>query len=229
MEAAGAPGNQTVSSLLAATAAFLLTHFVSSTPLRGALVKAMGEWPYRGLYSLVALATLVWMSWAYADAPRALLWTGPRWLPVVVMPFAFVLVACGYWRNPTMVGADKLLKSDDPARGMIRITRHPIMWAIMLWAGAHMLARGDVKSLVFFGAFLVLAAVGTLSMDARKKSNPDWPRFAAVTSHVPFVAILQGRNRMVWREIGWLRPVIGLGAFAAFLASHQWLFGARPY
>jgi uncharacterized membrane protein len=218
-----------MTALVAATAAFLITHFVSSTPLRGALVNAMGEWPYRGLYSLVALATLVWMSWAYADAPRELLWNGPRWLPVVVMPFAFVLVACGYWRNPTMVGADKLLKSDDPARGMIRITRHPIMWGIMLWAGAHMIARGDVKSLFFFGAFLVLAAVGTLSMDARKKSNPDWPRFAAVTSHIPFVAILQGRNRMVWREIGWLRPTIGLIAFAGFFAAHQWLFGARPY
>jgi len=66
-------------------------------------------------------------------------------------------------------------------------------------------------------------------MDARKKSNPDWPRFAAVTSHVPFVAILQGRNRMVWREIGWLRPIIGVVAFAVFFATHQWLFGARPY
>ena len=218
-----------MNSLLAASAAFLLTHFVSSTPLRGALVKAMGEWPYRGVYSLVALVTLGWMIWAYGNAPRELLWAGPRWLPVVVMPFAFVLIVCGYWRNPTMVGADRLLKSDDPARGMIRVTRHPIMWGVMLWAGAHMIARGDVNSLIFFGAFLILAAVGTLSMDARKKSNPDWPRFAAVTSHIPLVAILQGRNRMVWREIGWVRPLIGLAAFAAFFYAHAWLFGAKPY
>ena len=218
-----------MTALLAATAAFLLTHFVSSTPLRGALIKAMGEWPYRGLYSAVALVTLGWMIWAYGNAPRELIWAGPRWLPVVVMPFAFVLVACGYWRNPTMVGADKLLKSDDPARGMIRITRHPIMWGVMLWAGAHMIARGDVKSLIFFGAFLLLAVVGTLSMDARKKSNPDWPRFAAVTSHVPFVAILQGRNRIVWPEIGWVRPLIGLTAFVAFFHAHAWLFNVRPY
>jgi uncharacterized membrane protein len=216
-------------NLTAATAAFLLTHFVSSTPLRGALVRGMGEWPYRGLYSTVALVTLVWMAWAYGGAPRELLWAGPRWLPAAVMPFAFVLIVTGYWRNPTMVGADRLLKSADPARGMIRITRHPIMWGIMLWAGAHMITRGDVKSLIFFGAFLLLAAVGTLSMDARKKTNPDWPRFAAVTSHVPFVAILQGRNRLAWSEIGWLRPLIGLIAFAAFFAVHGWLFGARPY
>mgnify|MGYP003579257617 CR=1 FL=1 len=70
-------------ALPAATAAFLLTHFVSSTPLRGVLVRSLGEWPYRGSYSLVALVTLVWMIWAYGNAPRELLWAGPRWLPVV--------------------------------------------------------------------------------------------------------------------------------------------------
>ena len=53
--------------LLIATAAFVGTHFISSTPLRAALVKAMGEWPYRGLYSVIALVTLVWMGWAYAQ------------------------------------------------------------------------------------------------------------------------------------------------------------------
>ena len=218
-----------MTALLAATALFLLTHFVPSTPLRPVLVKTLGEWPYRALYSLIALAALVWMIFAYNAAPRELLWPGLRFGPVVVMPFAFVLIACGYWRNPTMVGADQLLKSDDPARGMIRVTRHPIMWGLMLWAGAHVLARGDLASLVFFGGLLLLAGLGTILMDSRKKSNPDWARFAAVTSNIPFVAIAQGRNRIVWREIGWLRPLIGLAVFAAFFAVHSWLFGARPY
>jgi uncharacterized membrane protein len=206
--------------LVAATIAFLATHFVSSTPLRPALIGAIGEWPYRGLYSLVAFLTLGWMIWAYADAPREQLWIGHRTLTFIAMPLAFILIACGYWRNPTMVGAERLLRSDDPARGIIRITRHPIMWGVILWAGAHIVARGDLKGLIFFGAFLLLAVVGTLSMDARKKSNPDWPRFAAVSSHVPFIAIAQGRNRIVWREIGWLRPAIGLAAFFAVLAFH---------
>ncbi len=128
-----------------------------------------------------------------------------------------------------MVGADRLLKSDEPARGMIRITRHPIMWALMLWSGAHVLARGDLKSIIFFGGFFILAALGTLLIDSRKESNPDWARFAAVTSNLPFAAIVQGRNRIVWREIGWLRPLAGVALFAAFFAAHGWLFGARPY
>lgn len=218
-----------MTSLLAATALFLLTHFVASTPLRPVLVKAIGEWPYRGLYSVVALAALAWMITAYARIPHEPLWAGLRILPAVVMPVAFVLLACGYWRNPTMVGADQLLKSEDPARGMIRITRHPLMWAIMLWSGAHLLARGDLGSLVFFGGFLLLAGLGTLLMDTRKRANPDWARFAAVTSNFPFAAIAQGRNRIDWAEIGWLRPAIGLLVFAAFFAAHSWLFGTRPY
>jgi tripartite-type tricarboxylate transporter receptor subunit TctC len=214
-----------MNTLVAATAAFLLTHFVASTPLRAKLVGAMGEWPYRGAYSLVAFLTLGWMIWAYAGAAPQPLWSGFRDIPRVVMPVAFILIACGYWRNPTMVGADRLLKSDDPARGIIRITRHPIMWGIMLWAAAHILARGELRALVFFGGFLVVAALGTVFMDLRKKSNPGWSRFAAVTSHVPFVAIAQGRNRIVWCEIGWLRPAIGVAVFVLVFLVHPWISG----
>ncbi len=218
-----------MTALVAATAAFLLTHFVTSTPLRPKLVARMGEWPYRGLYSAVAFLTLGWMIYAYAHAPREILWSGMRDVPVFVMPLAFILIACGYYRNPTMVGAEVLLRSEDPARGVIRITRHPIMWGLMLWAGAHVLARGDVKSLIFFGSFFALAAFGTLAIDRRKRASPDWSRFAAASSHIPFVAIAQGRNRLEWREIGWQRPLAGLVAFLLIFWIHPWLFGARPY
>lgn len=218
-----------LTQLAIATGAFLLTHAVTSTPLRPALVGALGEGVYRGAYSLLAFATLGWMIWAYVHAPREMLWTPLRHLPGAVMPFAFILVACGYSRNPTLVGADRLLKSEEPARGIIRITRHPLMWGIMLWSAAHLLARADAKSTVFFGGFLLLAGFGTVLIDARKKSNPDWARFAALTSNVPFAAIAQGRNRIVWREIGWLRPLAGLVLFAIVFAAHPWLFGARPY
>ena len=197
--------------------------------MRPKLVAAMGEWPYRGAYSALAFVTLAWMIWAYVHAPRELLWPGLRHVPSVVMPFAFILIVTGYWRNPTMVGADKLLQSEDPARGMIRVTRHPLMWGIMLWALAHIVARGDAKSLVFFGGFLVLAALGTILIDRRKRADPAWARFAAVTSNVPFVAIAQGRNRLDWREIGWTRPLIGVAVFGVVFALHPWLFGARPY
>jgi uncharacterized membrane protein len=94
------------------------------------------------------------------------------------------------------------------------------MWAVMLWAAAHIWARGDLKAVVFFGGFLVLAAAGTVLMDRRKSANPDWARFAAATSNLPFLAIAQGRNRVVWREIGWLRPLLAVAVYFAVLTVH---------
>ncbi len=217
-----------MTALVVATAAFIVTHLVGGTPLRARLGGAAGEWPYRGPYSLAAFATLGAMIWAYIGVPREPLWPALPILPLFAMPLAFILIACGYFRNPTMVGADGLLKSEDPARGVIRITRHPIMWGVMLWAGAHVLARGDVKSLVFFGGFFLVALLGTLSMDRRKRTNPDFVRFVTVTSHVPFVAVTQGRNHIAWREIGCTGPAIGIAAFVVFLAAHRWLFGVSP-
>jgi len=214
-----------------ATAAFIATHFISSTPLRAALVRGLGERAYLGAYTLLAFATLGWMIWAYAKAPPELIFPGVRWLPLCVMPLAFVLGACGFSRNPTLVGADRLLKSAEPARGILRVTRHPVMWGFMLWSLSHILARGERMSAIFFGGFLALAALGTLLMDQRKARTlgEDWKRFAAATSWLPFGAIAQGRNRFDAREIGWRNPALGLAAFAAFLWAHPLLFGVRPY
>ena len=220
-----------MATLTVATALFLLTHFLASTPLRPALVAAIGEGRYRGLFVLVAFATLGWMIWAYAHAPaQQLLWTPLRHLPLVVMPFALILVVGGLVKhNPTAVGAERMLKEEEPARGMIRITRHPFMWGAMLWAAVHILANADPKSTVFFGAFLALAGLGTVLIDHRKRALADWPRFAARTSNVPFLAVAQGRNRIVWPEIGWPRPAIALVVYALLLLAHPWLFGVRPY
>jgi uncharacterized membrane protein len=215
-----------------ACAAFLATHFVSSTPLRGVLARALGEKTYVGLYTLVSFAMIGWMVWAYNRAPLEPLWVGLRWLPAVVMPISLVLLACGVLsRNPTLVGAEKLLKQPDPARGIIRVTRHPVMWAFMLWALVHILARGELGAMVFFGTFLVLAALGAVLMDERKVRTlgEDWQRFAAVTSYFPFLAIAQGRNSFKASEIGWRNPAIGLALYALFFWFHSLLFGIRAY
>lgn len=221
-----------MTQLVLATAAFLATHFAPSTPLRPALAKTIGEYPYLGLYSLVALASLGWMIYAYIRAPMQPLWPGLGYLPAAAMPFAFILLACGLLsRNPTAVGQEKALKTEEPARGILRVTRHPVMWGIMLWAGAHVLARGELKALVFFGGFLALAALGTVFIDARKARSlgDEWKRYADTTSNVPFVAIAQGRNRFRAGEIGWQKPLAGLILYGGFFYTHAWLFGATPY
>jgi uncharacterized membrane protein len=195
-------------------------------------VRTLGEKGYLGVYSAAAFATLGWMIWAYLRAPLQPLWPGLRLVPLAAMPVALVLVVAAVSsRNPTAVMQAGALKSAEPARGIVRVTRHPMMWGVMLWAAAHALARGDLAAAIFFGGFFVLAALGTVAIDARKRDalGEDWQRFAAVTSNVPFGAIAAGRNRFAWREIGWARVVVALAAYAALLFAHPYLFGARPY
>jgi uncharacterized membrane protein len=218
--------------LYAATIAFLATHFISSTPLRPLLAQAIGERGYIVAYSLLAFATLGWMIWAFNRAPVEPLWPGLRLAPAILMPFSFILLACGLFsRNPTAVGQARAMASAEPARGIIRVTRHPVMWGFILWAIAHILARGEMKATVFFGAFLVLAALGALLIDRRKEQTlgEDWKRFAAATSYFPFFAIAQGRNRLDLAEIGWRNPVIGLLLYGLVFWFHAALFGLRPY
>jgi uncharacterized membrane protein len=113
---------------------------------------------------------------------------------------------------------------------MVRITRHPFLWGVALWAFVHLIANGDLASMIFFGSLLVLALGGTASIDAkRRRSFGDaWHRFAGATSNIPFAAIVSGRNELgpALREIGLLRPVIAIAAYAALLVFHGRLFGA---
>ncbi len=221
-----------IAHLALACAVFLLLHVLPSTPLRAALIGRLGEGRYTGLFSLASLGAIVWMALAYRAAPATPLWPGLPFLPAAVMPFSFILIACGVLSpNPTAVAAGKLLARPDPARAIIRVTRHPVMWGIMLWSGAHILARGELKATLFFGSFLLLAAAGTRLQDIRKAKThgEDWQRFAALTSNVPFVAIAQGRNRFAAGEIGLVRTVFGLLLYGGFLLTHAWLFGVNPY
>ncbi|HET6522149.1 MAG TPA: NnrU family protein [Geminicoccaceae bacterium] len=221
--------------LIAAAAFLLVTHFgVSSTGLRGALVGRLGEGPYLGLYSLVALAALAWLILAYAGAPYVELWppaAWTRWVAFLVMPVAALLVVAGLsGPNPTAVGQGDALDAEDPARGVVRITRHPFLWGVGLWALSHVVPNGDLASLVFFGAFAALALVGTALIDAKRarREGERWERFRRMTSNLPFAAILSGRQRLVWGEIGLGRTAGALALWIVLLAVHPYLFGVSP-
>jgi len=220
--------------LALATVVFLATHYISSTPLRSGLVGALGDSAYLGLYTAVSLVSLGWMIWAYSKAPFERLWWGDEFKAwaVVLMPVSLVLIAAGgLSKNPSAVRQESLLRSLGEPRGILRVTRHPILWGIALWALLHLIARGDTASVLFFGGFAVLAILGTVLIDARKDKalGADWQRFASVTSNVPFAAIIQGRNQFRFDEIGWKKVLIGLAVYFVLLFLHPYLFGARPY
>jgi uncharacterized membrane protein len=145
------------------------------------------------------------------------------------MLVAFVLfVASVSRRNPTMVGLPGA--TVQPPRGIQRVTRHPMLWSFALWAAVNLIGNGDTAAIVFFGTFLVTALAGMPSIDAKlaRRDPASWQALSAATSSMPFVAIAQGRNRFVPREIGWLTVIIAVVAWAMVLHLHPFLFGVAP-
>ncbi len=221
----------TIANVLSAALLFVGIHLLSSTSLRRLAVNAMGEKAYQGLFSILVALSLVWLVWAHGAAPYEELWPVTTWarhLPSAVMPFAFVLAVLGLATpNPTMAGLESRVESSDPAPGIIKITRHPLLWGIALWAGAHLPANGDVASIVLFGSLGFLALVGMRLIDRKRedKLGPAWGPFALTTSIVPFVAAIQGRTKIAWGEIGWWKVALGLALYVAFLYGHGFVIG----
>jgi uncharacterized membrane protein len=223
-------------SLIAASVFFLLIHFgVSGTRLRDVLVARIGTGPYRGAFALASIVGLVWMSSAYGRAPAVDLWgqlIGLRPLAFVLVFIAFLFVGIGLATpSPTRVGMESTLtQGTDSVRGVVRITRHPFLWGVGLWAFVHLIVNGDLASLILFGSLLLLALGGTAFIDAKRRRNfgDQWSRFAQATSNVPFAAIATGRNQLgpALREIGILRSVIATLAYVLVLIFHGRLFGA---
>ena len=202
-----------------------------STPLRGGLVKILGETGYLAMFSVAAGAALIWYAAAYSAAPYQELWPALkvlRLLPLMIMPFAMILLVCGYTtRNPMAVRQEKHFHASDPAPGILKVTRHPIMWAIALWALSHLAANGDQASLIFFGGLAALALLGMPLMDHRRAETlgSAWGPFALTTSAIPFAAALQRRAKPRLSEIGWWRIALGLVLYAGALAAHGPLLG----
>ena len=203
---------------------------IAGTRLRDVVVARIGDGPFRGLFSLVSILTLAFLIWCWGGSATTPIWYAPiwlRWVLVAVMLVAFVLfVASVSGRNPTMIGGD----TAQPPRGIQRVTRHPMLWSFTLWAAVHLIGNGDSAAIVFFGAFLVTALAGMPSIDAKlaRRDPATWQALSAATSIVPFLAIVEGRNRFVPREMGWRLPLISVVAWAVVLYLHPWLFGVAP-
>jgi uncharacterized membrane protein len=110
---------------------------------------------------------------------------------------------------------------------MLRITRHPFLWGVVLFCAGHLAMRTDPASLVLFGTLLVVAVLGTFSIDAKLKLRygAAWERFAGQTSNLPFAAIAAGRQRLAPGEIGWLRLLASLAVWGLLVWRHASLSG----
>lgn len=224
--------SSSLASLVVAAVVWTAVHLgISGTSLRTHIVNAIGATAFRIVFSLASFAIIVWLVASYGRAaPVQVLWETPHWLIVVCMllmlPAVLLFIGSVSAPNPTMVAGGRALREEDPARGIVRITRHPMLWSFALWAAIHAIMLGTLGALVFFGAFLLVALAGMPSLDAKiaKRDPQHWPAFARVTSNIPFVAIAQGRNRFAFAEIGWWRIAAAVIFWFALTGAHQWFF-----
>lgn len=133
----------------AALALFLLSHAIPvRPPVRPWLVRRLGLRGYFTAYSLLSLAILAWLVVAAARAPNAGVlphWNLFRWAPLLLMPLACLLAVAGVMRqNPFSFGGLGLRAFDPADPGILAVSRHPLLAAMALWAGAHLLANGDL-------------------------------------------------------------------------------------
>jgi uncharacterized membrane protein len=222
-------------TLIAATSVFVAGHFLlSSRPLRGPLLRALGERGFLAAYSLAAVTAFAWMLAAYGAAPDVEVWTpGPAlaWVPILVMPVACILVVAALSTpSLTRVGGDRSPAAggpEDPAPGIVSITRHPGLWGFSLWALSHLAVNGNAASMILMAGILALSWGGMAHIDLRREETlgSAWGPTKMTTSAIPFAAILSGRAHFDWKGIGWQRPLAGIALYVVLLYAHPWITG----
>jgi len=211
--------------------AFAGTHMVlSSLPVRTRLIARLGDRAFLGLYSLIAFATFIPLVWVYLGSRHAggLAWNlaavpGVRLLAMLLAVLGVAMIVAGVLHpSPLLAG----MKQAGGARGLTRITRHPLFMGISLWALSHLLLNGFATDVLFFGGLLAFGLAGAAHQDSRKRAieQERLGQFFAESSFWPFGAVIAGRNRVIWRELPWVALAIGAGAAVGIYALHSWAF-----
>ncbi|WP_398480463.1 NnrU family protein [Tardiphaga sp.] len=140
---------------------FLGIHlFITKRNARADLIARIGEGGYKIAFSLVSVVGLALIVWGYAQY-RATGWinvwyppTAMKHITILLMLPAVIMVAASY------------------IRGRIYTTlKHPMLAGIKLWALSHLLANGDLGSIILFGSFLAWAVIDRISLKRRPDSG----------------------------------------------------------
>lgn len=166
-------------------AAFFLTHSIPLRPaVKARLTARVGARSFGILYGLLSLAMLALLIRAAGRAPYLELWAQMPWHRHVVhlgMLAVCVILAFSIGRpNPLSFGGARN-ESFDPARpGIVGWVRHPILLALALWAGLHVLPNGDLAHVILFGVLGVFAVAGGRLIDRRKQRALGHDRWLAM-------------------------------------------------
>jgi uncharacterized membrane protein len=164
-------------------------------------VERLGEGTWKGIYSALALAGFILLIWGYGLARNEgiTLYEPPmglRHVALLLMLLAFIALAVYAL----------------PAGKLKAILKHPMLVAIKLWAVAHLLANGDLASVLVFGTFLAWAVFDRISVKRRHVRTPvpgpvKWDIIAVVVAIVFYLLFL-------WRLHYWVVGVYPLPQLA---------------
>lgn len=141
---------------------FFGTHLYSAVRARGPDARPLGLAPgaYKGLYSLLSLVGFVALVWGFAYLkPWVPIWSPPTWtrhIALTLMPFAMILLVAAY----------------APTGYIKKAVKHPMLTAVKVWALAHLLANGDLASILLFGSFLAYAVIDRILLKRRGDAGP---------------------------------------------------------
>lgn len=137
---------------------FLGIHLLPTVPnLRERLIARLGQNGYRAMFSVLSIAGFALLVWGFATAPVIQVWSPPawtRWVAIVLTLPAFIFLVAAY------------------VPGRIKAAvKHPFLVAIKTWALAHLIANGDLASIILFGSFLAYAVYDRIALKGRKPTE----------------------------------------------------------
>ncbi len=159
---------------------------------RATLARAIGENPTKGIVALLIVASVVLMVVGWRGADYNAIYDPPIWgrhLHMAAMFIAVYLFGAAY--APSRIRA---------------FIAHPMLVGMAIWAGGHLLANGDSRSLLLFGGLGLWAVVSIIAI------------------------MIRDRDKQERRELrGWGREIFGLliagGVYAVLFVTHQWYAG----
>ena len=182
---------------------FLAPHTLTAfRAARQSVVDRLGEGPYKALYSIISLIGVVLIGYGFAIYRASGwidVWYPPAWtrhLAVALVWPAIICIAAAY------------------AAGRIKATlKHPFLVGIKLWAVAHLIANGDLGSIVLFGAVLAWAVFDRISL--KHRSDLGGPPIPIGGARNDVIAVIAGT--IVYFLLGYyFHPyVIGVPAFTS--------------
>ncbi|MEN8718984.1 MAG: NnrU family protein [Oceanococcaceae bacterium] len=129
--------------------------FPSRAPTaRTTIISRIGFGPYKGLFALLITLSLVLIVLGWRATPPVSLWIPPvglRHLTLLLMLVATVFFAA-------------YLVPGNPIK--VRL-KHPQLMAVGTWGLAHLLANGEVRSILLFGTLLIWSFINIKTINAR--------------------------------------------------------------